>query len=294
MTNLHNSSKLPLVVLPKTYNYIGAFLTYKCSLNCEYCINKSSKLVRVKELSSTDWITGLNRLSTRPDLPVTLSGGEPTLHPEFSSIVLGLNSSTPLDLLTNMEFDIKQFCKTIHPNKFRRKAPYANIRVSYHPTTMDAIDLLEKVRYMQCHGYSIGVWAVNHPQYITHIENVRNVALKYYNIDFRLKEFLGVYEGRLYGSYRYQGATNADKVTSCLCKTSELLIAPSGSVFKCHRDMYANEYAISHILDSDLQSKIDQYYDCAQFGSCNPCDIKSKVDRYQVSGHCAVDIKDIK
>jgi hypothetical protein len=48
-------------------------------------------------------------------------------------------------------------------------------------------------------------------------------------------------------------------------------------------------------LDEDFtQEKVDEFRDCYYYGSCNPCDVKVKTDRFQKFGHTSVEIKDIK
>mgnify|MGYP001615736311 FL=1 len=83
---------LPALIVPPSLNYIGAFLTFDCNLNCSYCINdpqqrgdrKTIFLTQKKpfrdELTPGEWAQALWRLPSRPDLPVTFQGGEPTLY----------------------------------------------------------------------------------------------------------------------------------------------------------------------------------------------------------------------
>ena len=75
------------IKLPKHYNYIEAYLTYRCPLNCSYCINKQLGLNKVSTMHYDSWIKGLNRIKTTEDLPITIGGGEPTSHHSFYDIV---------------------------------------------------------------------------------------------------------------------------------------------------------------------------------------------------------------
>ena len=100
-------------VLPARFNYVGVFLTLDCNKSCFYCINTVGKS-RVRPwkgtfgLTGAQWIEGLNRLRLPDDLPVTLQGGEPSLHPEFLEIILGLRDDLHIDILTNLSFDVQQ------------------------------------------------------------------------------------------------------------------------------------------------------------------------------------------
>jgi len=236
-------------------------------------------------MSGKDWIKGLNRIQSG-DIPVTLSGGEPTVHKDFYKIVKDINK--PMDLLTNGEFNVFKFIKEIGPEKINRQAPYASIRFSYHPGITNIYELISKARYMKSYGYYVGIWAVDHPNFKNLIRLARNEAVCL-GIDFRLKEFLGKHKGRICGTYKYQKALDG-KPKDCLCKPSELLIAPDGRLFRCHRDLYAGENSYGHLLNKKVTIS-DKFLSCDKMGLCNPCDIKMKFDRFQVLGHCSVTIK---
>lgn len=241
------------------------------------------------ELTGQEWLEGLSRIKTRNDLPISLQGGEPTLHKEFYKIIEA-KAFAPLDLMTNCSFNIYTFMEYVRPWVFMREAPYASIRVSYHPGQQQFDSLLSRVVELQRNGYSIGIWSVDHPLNEECIRRAKEKA-EAYGIDFRLKEFLGMYEGKLYGEYKYQGAINGKK-KKVLCRTTELLISPDGNIYRCHSDLYAGRGSIGHILDDNFQIE-DKYRECNHFGECNPCDVKIKTNRFQIHGHTSVDIKEI-
>jgi hypothetical protein len=248
-------------------------------------------LVARKELSSKDWIIGLNRLEVREDLPLTITGGEPTVHKDFYRIVNGINK--PMDLLTNGQFDKFEFMDNVSAKKFKRNAPYASIRFSYHSGITPLFPLLRKARAIKKRGYEVGIWAVNYPAKIGDILYAKKTAEMDFGLDFRVKDYLGMYNGKLYGAYKYPEAVNG-KRKKCLCKPSELLIDPSGNLFRCHYDLYNNKNSYGNIMDKIVKLP-DTFLKCSNLGLCNYCDIKfPKYDRYQKPGHCSVEIKEIK
>ncbi len=283
-------AKLQEIVLPETYNYIAVFLFMGCNLNCSYCINKyeSGKYLR-QIMNGDDWIKALNRLKSRDNLPATLEGGEPSLHPDFIEIINGIRKDLNIDILTNLQFDVDEFIKKVDPNRVKREAPYASIRVSYHPEQMKLEPLIEKVLKMQNAGFSIGVWGVLHPFWEKHILEAQEKCKKL-GIDFRTKEFLGEYKGKLYGKYKYPDAVSMKIRKNVLCKTTELIIGPTGHIYRCHSDFYERRTPIGHILDPEFNIE-DIYRECSWYGHCNPCDIKVKTNRFQIYGHTSVDIK---
>lgn len=278
------------VVIPKTYNYIAAFLTFRCNFRCSYCINyfEVKRLPR-GEISGEDWVKGLNRFVSRDDLPVTLQGGEPSIYKDFYYIIKHIKPELNIDILTNLQFDVNEFIKKVEPNRLKRKAPYASIRVSYHPEVMDLDETIQKTLKMLEAGFSIGIWGVLHPQQKDMILKAQGKC-KRLGIDFRTKEFLGEYRGRLYGTYLYEGACDKKHTEKVLCKTTELIIAPNGNIYRCHSDLYANRKPIGHLLDPDFKIE-DKFRRCDFYGHCNPCDTKVKTNRFQQFGHTSVKIK---
>lgn len=271
-----------MIKIPTSYNYISAFLTFDCNLKCSYCINRHGHLHHYKKMGLDDWIWGLNKIRTRSSLPLTLSGGEPTLHPDFYEIVNYINPAIPLDLLTNGEFNIETFMANIPPERFKRDSKYASIRLSYHTNYTKLNRLFSKVIELQDAGYSVGVWGIDRGR-------MKNWLIKLYakllGIDFRIKEYLD----STHGHYKYPEGLDG-KRKQCLCKPSEMLIAPDGRLFKCHHDLYHAVNSYGHILDNDVKLPVD-FIPCDNYGLCNPCDLKLKYDRFQKKGHCSVEIK---
>ncbi len=278
--------------LPSRMNYVAAFLTFACQLRCPYCINHhGGDLVKGRRMSGKEWVQGLNRLTLPPDLPITLQGGEPTVHKDFYEIVQGIKPELNIDLLTNLEFDVDEFMAKVPASRMRRDAPYASIRVSYHRGQSELDILLVKAAAMQRNGYSIGIWAVDHPDY--HAETLEaQQRAQSVGLDFRLKEFLGPWKGQEYGTFKYVDAVNSANLRFCDCTTSELLIAPNGFIHRCHSDLYANRMPIGDLLGS-RNPLIGSVLPCAVYGKCNSCDIKVKTNRFQEGGHSSVEIRNI-
>ena len=274
-----------MIRIPPSYNYCSAFLTFACTFKCPYCINKYNGLYQYRQMVVGDWITALNRISTRSGLPITISGGEPTVYPFFYKLVNNIDRKTPLDLLTNGDFDPKVFVKNIDPNRFKRDAKYASIRFSYHPGQTNIKKLISDVLYMQNLSYSVGIWAVDVPKDYWKIRFVQRIAQSF-GIDFRLKDYLDEKNG----DYKYPQAVDG-VAKKCLCKPSELLIAPDGRLFRCHFDLYHARNSYGHILDKDISLPTD-FLPCESMGFCSPCDVKTKFSRHQEWGHCSVEIKE--
>jgi MoaA/NifB/PqqE/SkfB family radical SAM enzyme len=290
---MDNSAKAKPVELPSSYNYIGAFLTFRCPYRCSYCINRYDVLApRTGELAGAAWIDFFSRLDVR-DVPITLQGGEPGAHPDFVDIVARTLETHQVDILTNLAFDLNRFMDRVSPEKINRVAPYAPIRVSYHPEQFSIEHVLERLLTLQDHGYRIGLYGVLHPE---HLEVVKAAARLCADkgVDFRTKPFLGWYKGKLYGEYAYEAGVAKDGVMQqCECAPSELLIAPNGDIHRCHGYLYSGLNPLANIVDQNLYLS-DNHLECNRFGSCNPCDVKIKNNRFQQFGHVATRIRNIR
>ena len=246
-------------------------------------------------MSADDWIAAANRLVLRDDLPLTLQGGEPTIYPGFFEFVNDVKPEIKMDLMTNLMFDVDNFIKNVPVTRFLREAPYAAIRVSYHPGQNDIDDLVKKTMLLQEAGFRVGLYGIEHPNPAIngHIKKVQEKC-KDLGLDFRTKEFLGEHEDVMYGTFKYEGCVAGDVLKQCECRTTEIIVDPSGNVFRCHSDLYHARASIAHILDADFNEEtIDEFRTCEFYGDCNPCDVKVKTDRFQVFGHTSVAIRNV-
>lgn len=281
-----------MVSLPERYNYFEAYLTLRCNLGCSYCINaRSGEVVRSRrELSAEQWAEGLNRIDYG-EVPLTLGGGEPTMHRGFYELLDRLRPDIDIDLLTNLSFDLDEFLARTSPDRFNRCSlpAYKAIRVSYHVEKMEPAVLMERVLRLQNAGYNIGIFGLSHPHNIEY--NMRMAEMACANrVFFFVKDFLGEFDGKLFGHFNYPEALAKGEPQSVRCRTREVLIGPGGGIYRCHRDLYLTENPVARITDENLAIS-DEFRPCNNFGFCNPCDVKLKTNRYLQMGHCSVEIE---
>lgn len=289
-----------MLEIPTQFNYIAAFMTFRCSLSCPYCINRYDRLsMNEYEMSTEEWIAALNKIPATEERPITLQGGEPLMRQDFYEILQ--NSEGPFDLLTNGQFDPEQFCAECTPDMFRKslgretEAWFSSIRVSYHVRNWDmdnqeAYDnrLLHTVKILQDAGYKIGITSPDHPKYQEKI-GAYEARCKAEGVKFQRKEFLGYCDGKLHGTYKYVTGLSGSP-QKCKCRSTELLIAPDGMTYRCHHDAYLRQQPTGHILSANYSPQF-VWRECENFGQCNPCDLKLKTNRFGDDGHCSVEVR---
>lgn len=303
------------IIIPEETKYIGAFLTMRCNLKCSYCINdfdESRPMDRksFKEISGQQWINFFNRIEFVPGFkkPITLSGGEPSLHRDFIDIINNTSEELNFNILTNLiwnEAKINDFIQNANPSKITGNPKYPAIRASYHPEQMGTGEqLIENVDLLKDAGFSVGIESVMYPgdNQLTAIEQMA-IRCRNKDISFRVKSFMGLFEGKdkigtdfsiKYGNYStYPDSVFQNKSLDCLCKTSELLIGPNGDIYKCHKDLYSQDNPVANITYPEAKVEL-KFRKCSNYGYCNPCDVKDKTNSNQELGHTSVKIKDIK
>lgn len=287
--------------IPDTYTYVTAFVTMRCNLKCSYCLNAAvGPLDRrsFREMSGAAWVEALNRLTPRASVPITLTGGEPFLHPDLLYMLNHIRPDTKIDLLTNLHWGksgVSKFIQHVYPERLRRDAPYPSIRATYHPEQMDSgRQLLENCSRLLEAGFSVGLYGVLFPS-AEHLAAISRMQMrcKEAGIEFRVKEFVGRYRGEVYGSYaRYPDAVFQDEVRERECRITELLIGPDGGVYRCHRDLYHEELPLGNLLDRTFRLT-QGFRRCQYYGQCHPCDVKLKTNHLQRLGYTSVEIKEL-
>jgi len=265
----------------KNINYIGVFLTLRCGMGCDYCLNRQGDFAHRKEIDYWKWMEILAPIQTRPDLPITLQGGEPTMYGGFYPLLRELSMmGKTIDILTNGQFDVDSFLDQTFPEMFSRPAPYPSIRFSLHANT-NGPKLFRNVRRLHKRGYSVGIWGIDHPA-MRHKNVLMRKTCELEGMIFKTKEYLDAE----HGTYKYPDAVTGHKGIMVKCTPSEMLFAPDGHLYPCHRFLYAGKQTGAWEHDGPVN--------CPDYGLCNPCDVKLKTNRFQEGGHCSVEIEVVK
>ena len=283
-------TKVPLLWLNDNF-YWAAFLTFNCTGDCDYCIQKlcadefaKAKLDYAKnEISAESWVSFYNSLQKFKIHKLGIIGGEPTVHKGFFDIVNGIKGyykTVTSNLKTSLFDDISKFCNSIEDISSIR------INTSFHPKIISIDEFCNKVHQLRDCGIFIDQIAmVDHPT--SNFSYYYNEFIKR-GLVLNPQTYLGKFdkvllpnpESNLTRDYKehgindfnlYREGFSCEEKQQVLCMTRRFMVAPDGGIYKCHYHLYSKRNCLGNILDNTLP-KMDDYVSCADFGFCNPCD----------------------
>ncbi|MBU4086519.1 MAG: radical SAM protein [Nanoarchaeota archaeon] len=79
-------------------------LTNRCNMSCEYCYTESNMHVKEGSLDGSQWSAIFDAIripSKFPSQNISLTGGEPTIHPDFSDILDALSGRYKIEVSSN-------------------------------------------------------------------------------------------------------------------------------------------------------------------------------------------------
>ncbi len=285
------------IIVPHDYDYVGIYLTDKCFLKCPYCITNHHGAEFLGKggaapLSPQDWIRGLNRLALPEDVPVSLQGGEPFLYKGIWEVLE--NVTHKVDIMTALPpfLTREHFLKLNTLDWNKRPAPYPTIRVSYHKGQNDFKELVGRISELN-DILSIGLYYLSHPSISEQEVADMKAYAKAKGVEFRLKDFLGLYEGKMYGNLKYpKAAAGKRQGITVRCRNTVMPVGPDGAIYRCHSDLYfkRRDRALGNILDESFEFP-KEHIPCPNFGLCSECDVKIKNNHYQQFGYTSVDIR---
>jgi hypothetical protein len=141
---------------------------------------------------------------------------------------------------------------------------------------MDLQITLTKIKYLIERGFKIGLYCVESDSNRRAIEFFRKTINNMSGCYFETKPLLD--------NTIKETNTQSKEV---LCRTRELLLAPDGTVYRCHRDLYKHGASIGNI--ADMQEISSDFRPCNNYLECHPCDVKVKRDRFGNDGYCAIE-----
>jgi MoaA/NifB/PqqE/SkfB family radical SAM enzyme len=224
-----------------------------------------------------EWVKAINKI--KPQL-LDITGGEPTLMPDFVDMIEKLDPTIKVAFTTNLSGSMHELVRRIRPDRV------TSITVSFHPThkgvdlngfTAKAVDLVNAgfqvtVNYVAWPGQMDLIPMLKqhfeHKGIRFHIDPFSFVGFEY---DETQKEFLKPYIEK----DRLPDAQKGD-LHKCSGGMDHLNIQPNGDAYRCILDKQINEEAcVGNIFDEDFKP-IDGETLCSHRYQCPGCD-KDKV-----------------
>ncbi len=262
-----------------------AYLTARCNFACDYCIQKPQMVPgqrrkpwgRYQELTGRQWVDAFNSFPVRPEHPLILTGGEPSLHKDFAFIASRLEGYE-LDMTSNLTFDIdavaaemrahgKQFATSFH---------------TYHPKFMAPEKWLEQAERLRDSGLvkapvfsMVNLQRFPHFRDDEHDQNIRKLTelADRRGLVYQFNEFRGTHMGE---------AFNRDHKYRIECTSAWVNIDPEGNVYNCQYHLTERKNTFGNITDiahCRPLPAMGEFFGCSDFGYCDPC--------HENSGHGA-------
>jgi len=284
-------------------SYFGVFLTLGCSLKCEYCVQKISlphqPIAHYPLVSGKDWVEALNAICgrrKRKNLFITkkkklsLTGGEPTLHPDFVYILNNLDKDWRITVTSN--FTSPFFDGNAAGLKEIKKRPGLKFNGSFHFLYTPIEKFIENTLKVKKSGLFVHtLFIVGHPGHLEKIECYKKRLLEIHPI-VKVQRFLGYCQEELYpqpteaydieyeqqdGIYNYQeyqeGFSQKQR-QPIYCRMNKVLFAPNGDIYNCHYKLYTgHKDKPGNLFADDVLIVVPgDYFLCHDYGFCNPCD----------------------
>lgn len=262
-----------------------AYLTARCNFACDYCIQKPQMIPgqkrkpwgRYQELTGTQWVDALNAFPVRPEHPLILTGGEPSLHKDFAFIASRLEGYA-LDMTSNLTFDIDAVAREMRAHGKQ----FATSFHTYHPKFLAPEKWLDQAERLRDSGLvAKPTFSMVNLQRFPHFrddEHDRNLAKLVQLADrrglvYQFNEFRGTHMGLPF--------ERAEK-HRIECTSAWVNIDPEGNIHNCQYHLTERKNAFGNITAIDRCKplpRMGEFFACNDFGFCDPC--------HENSGHGA-------
>ena len=163
---------------------------YKC-VYCPVCLFEKVKENIIEDKSVMDIIDSWKNIYDKyGSSRIRLTGGEPSIYPNFFEIIKKISTFHRLQLGTNLSFDVNKFCDVVEPNNVR-------VDASLHYEYVKLESFIKKIELLKKNKYKVTVSYVAYPDFIKNISLAKQ-AIETMQIPFFVHPFSGIYKGKVY------------------------------------------------------------------------------------------------
>jgi len=169
---------------------------YSCNYRCPYCwFYKGWADVEKLNvyLSPEEWMVHWSRIRDKyGPVHIEITGGEPSLYPNFIKLVSSLSAIHTVKVTTNLSGDVEAFAREIDPER-------VNLDLNYHPLFIDLDTATRKALILKKAGFKAGICYLAYPPQMQR-ERIECLDEHFRNsgIGFALAAFWGEYQGKRY------------------------------------------------------------------------------------------------
>lgn len=169
-------------------------ITYKCNYKCTYCHapkHGQQNVVETEILGADEWIKIWDDIyDMYGECEINISGGEPSIYPNFFDIVKGIIKKHKVEIVTNLSFDVLKVINDLNPERVR-------FACSFHPQHVDIEEFVKKIKQIKDREFIVTTNFVPWPPFIDKI-NLYKKIFEDNKINVVLQPFVGVYNGKQY------------------------------------------------------------------------------------------------
>lgn len=168
---------------------------HNCNYGCPYCWFYGEWDKGEREsiyIPANEWNKIWNKIYEKYGaVEIQISGGKPTIYPEFFKLLELLSEKHKVSFMTNLSFDVNKFLN------FHIPPSIVGLGLTFHPLYSDIDGFINKAKLLQEANFNFTVYFLAYPPHISMLEKCEE-EFKEKNMDFRVLTFWGEYEGKKY------------------------------------------------------------------------------------------------
>jgi len=260
-------------------NHISTFLRifpfHHCNYTCSYCtvyntLNTPLKWQNFELLDGKTWATVLKRIGHLYKY-VIVSGGEPTLHPDFVQI---FNDYTWDNTV------VYSNCSRKAIDKFLKLESRIMIYASFH--IKEERKLSDKP-FLAWQGRLMELQELGHKIQTPHVPDDGDEEIKdlpKWLLPTRMEGDVETSDGGFFSPHIDSSRIFAKELKTVMCATDQFVVAQDGTMWNCQAKMWSKRgEPMGHIRDFDPEGKlrrktkfnIEKEILCHEFGACHTC-----------------------
>jgi organic radical activating enzyme len=256
--------------MPKRLNeprtFLRIFPIHFCNYACEYCtvytrLNTELKWKEFDLLDGDSWATALNRLGPMYKYLV-VSGGEPTLHPDFVQIFNDYEHRNAVVYSNCSQKAVDKFVQLNEPIMI-----YASYHVKEERKRSEEpfLSWAKRLQKLQDAGHNLQT------PHVPDDGDAEIARLPDWMLATRVEGSVGTLDGGFYSPYVDSTRVFSEELKTVMCTTDQFVIAQDGSVWNCQAKMWSKRgEPLGYIWDLEPDELPDEIL-CHEFGACHTC-----------------------